>query len=161
MPQLHRLADAAQIDAQVEGRRKNSVTSGVTHYEDQRTRGAERIIKRDKVDFLQTNYSIAEPDAAKRLLPAAKDAGVAVLINRPFEAGGLFRAARQKPLPDFVKPFAASWAQAFLKFVLANDAVTAVIGATSNPEHMRDNLRAGFGRLPDADEQKRLLEFLA
>ena len=134
---------------------------GVTHYEDHAHEELERIIKRHKVDFLQTNYSIAEPDAAKRLLPAARDAGVAVLINRPFEAGGLFRAARARPLPDFVKPFASSWAQAFLKFVLANDAVTAVIGATGNPEHMRDNLRAGFGRLPDPAEQKRLLDSLS
>jgi diketogulonate reductase-like aldo/keto reductase len=134
---------------------------GVTHYQDHAHEELERIIKRDKVDFLQTNYSIAEPAAAKRLLPAAKDAGVAVLINRPFEAGGLFRAARTKPLPDFVKPFAASWAQAFLKFVLANDAVTSVIGATGNPEHMRDNLRAGFGPLPDGDQLKRLTAALA
>jgi diketogulonate reductase-like aldo/keto reductase len=134
---------------------------GVTHYQDPAHEELERIIKRDKVDFLQTNYSIAEPNAARRLLPAAKDGGVAVLINRPFEAGGLFRAAREKPLPDFVKPFASSWAQAFLKFVLANEAVTAVIGATGNPEHMRDNLRAGFGPLPDADQLKRLTAALA
>jgi diketogulonate reductase-like aldo/keto reductase len=134
---------------------------GVTHFQDPAHGELERILKRDKPDFLQTNYSIAEPDAAKRLLPAAKDLGVAVLINRPFEAGGLFRSTREKPLPDFVKPFADSWAQAFLKFVIANEAVTCVIGATGKPDHMRDNLQAGFGRLPDAGEQKKLVEFLS
>jgi len=134
---------------------------GVTHFQDQAHEELEKILKRDKPDFLQTNYSIAEPAAAKRLLPAAKDLGVAVLINRPFEAGGLFRSARDKPLPDFVKPFAGSWAQAFLKFIIANEAVTSVIGATGKVDHMRDNLQAGLGRLPDATEQKQLLNYFS
>jgi len=134
---------------------------GVTHFQDHAHGELERILRRDKPDFLQTNYSIAEPAAAKRLLPAAKDMGVAVLINRPFEAGNLFRTARAKPLPDFVKPYADSWAQAFLKFIIANEAVTCVIGAMGKVDHMRDNLQAGFGRLPDPGEQKRLLGFFS
>ena len=134
---------------------------GVTHFQDHAHEELERILRRDKPDFLQTNYSIAEPAASRRLLPAAKDLGVAVLINRPFEAGNLFRTARAKPLPDFVKAYADSWAQAFLKFIIANEAVTSVIGATGKVDHMRDNLQAGFGRLPDNEERKRLLEFFA
>src|SRR5439155_6377771 len=89
----------------------------------------ERIIKRDKVDFLQINYSIAEPKAATRLLPAAKDLGVATLINRPFAGGEMIKKLAGKPLPEFVKPFASSWSQALLKFCLANDAATCVIPA--------------------------------
>jgi diketogulonate reductase-like aldo/keto reductase len=133
---------------------------GVTHFQDHAHEELERIIKRDKVDFLQVNYSVAEPNAAKRLLPAAKDLGVAVLINRPFGGGAAIRLVREKPLPDFVKPFADTWGATMLKFVLANEAVTSVVGATTNPQHMRENLAAGFGPLPDADICARLREAL-
>ena len=129
---------------------------GVTHYQNHAHEQLERIIKRDKVDFLQINYSVPEPQAADRLLPAAKDLGMAVLINRPFVGGDVIRKAQQKPLPDFAKAFASSWAQAMLKFVLANDAVTCVIPATGNVEHMKDNMRAGVGRLPTKDECEQL-----
>jgi diketogulonate reductase-like aldo/keto reductase len=125
---------------------------GVTHYQNHAHEDLERIIKRDKVDLLQINYSAPEPQAADRLLPAARDLGMAVLINRPFVGGDVIRKVQQKPRPDFVKPFASSWAQAMLKFVIAHDAVTCVIPATGNVEHMRDNMRAGYGRLPDPGE---------
>ena len=131
---------------------------GVTHYQNHAHDQLERILKRDKVDFLQVNYSAPEPQAAERLLPAAKDLGVAVLINRPFVGGDVIRKAKQKPLPDFVKPFASSWAEAMLKFVLAHDAVTCVIPATGRVEHMRENMRAGYGRLPDRRECEQLIK---
>jgi diketogulonate reductase-like aldo/keto reductase len=130
---------------------------GVTHYQDHAHEELERIIKKDKVDFLQINYSAAETKAAGRLLPLAKDLGVAVLINRPFAAGELFKRVSAKPLPDEMKPFAETWAAAFLKFVLANDAVTSVIGATGDPNHMRENVAAGFGPLPDDAARKALI----
>jgi diketogulonate reductase-like aldo/keto reductase len=134
---------------------------GVTHFQDHAHEELERIIRRDKVDFLQMNYSVAEPNAAKRLLPAAKALGVATLINRPFAAGQILKRMNSKPLPDAMKPFAQSWAQALIKFVLTNDACTCVIGATGNPEHMRDNLKAGFGPLPDAQACRALRDAIA
>lgn len=131
---------------------------GVTHYQDHAHAELETIIKRDKPDFLQINYSAAEPKAADRLLPAAKDLGIAVLINRPFAAGEILRRMKDKPLPEPMKPFATSWAQALIKFVLANEAVTCVIGATGNPDHMRDNVQAGFGDLPHEEACKTLMQ---
>jgi diketogulonate reductase-like aldo/keto reductase len=134
---------------------------GVTHYQNHAHEDLQRIIKRDKVDFLQVNYSAPEPQAADRLLPAAKDLGMAVLINRPFVGGEEIRKVQAKPLPDFAKPFASSWAQAMLKFVLAHDAVTCVIPATGNAEHMKDNMQAGVGRLPDAKECEQIRKAFA
>jgi diketogulonate reductase-like aldo/keto reductase len=134
---------------------------GVTHYQNHAHEELERIIKRDKLDFLQVNYSAPEPQAADRLLPAARDLGMAVLINRPFVGGEQIRKVKDKPLPDFVKPFASSWAQAMLKFVLANDAVTVVIPATSKVEHMKDNMAAGGGPLPDKTECDQLRKLFA
>ena len=134
---------------------------GVTHYQNHAHEELERILKRDKVDFLQINYSAPEPQAEDRLLPAAKDLGVAVLINRPFVGGDVIRKAKQKPLPDFCKPFASSWAQALLKFCLAHDAVTCVIPATGKVEHMKDNMRAGYGPLPNRSECEQLKKLFA
>jgi len=134
---------------------------GVTHYQNHAHEQLERIIKRDKIDFLQINYSAPEPQAGDRLLPAAKDLGMAVLINRPFVGGNEVRKAQQRPLPDFCKPFVSSWAQVMLKFVLANDAVTCVIPATGNVEHMKDNMQAGVGRLPDRGECEQVRKLFA
>jgi aryl-alcohol dehydrogenase-like predicted oxidoreductase len=97
----------------------------------------------------------------ERLLPAAKDSGVAVLVMRPLEGGNLFGKVKGKPLPDSVKDYAGSWAEAFLKFVVSNETVTCAIPATRNPEHMKDNLRAGTGRMPDAKEREELAKLVA
>jgi diketogulonate reductase-like aldo/keto reductase len=133
---------------------------GVTHY----TRGAlddlERIVRQEDVDFVQLPYSVGFRHAEARLLPAAAERGVAVLVNRPFEGGDLFRNVIRTPFPRSLDGFAASWPQAFLKFVLANAAVTCVIPGTGDPEHMRDDLQAGLGRLPDAAERTALLRVL-
>jgi diketogulonate reductase-like aldo/keto reductase len=129
---------------------------GVTHYVPSAFDALEKIVREEKVDFVQLPYSLGLREAEKRLLPAARDAGVAVLVNRPFEGGTLFASVRGKPVPEWVKPFADTWAQAFLKFLLANEAVTCVIPATSKPEHMRDNLAAAYGRLPTPDECSKL-----
>jgi diketogulonate reductase-like aldo/keto reductase len=133
---------------------------GVTHYTNDSHAELEQIVKSEKIDFVQLNYSVASRGAEKSLLPAAKDKGVAVLVNRTFEDGALFRHVQGKPLPDFVKEFASSWGEAFLKFCLANDAVTCVIPATSKPYHMVDNVKAGFGKLPSPEQCDKLAEFV-
>jgi aryl-alcohol dehydrogenase-like predicted oxidoreductase len=130
---------------------------GVTHYDVKRFDELEKILRNEKVDFIQLPYSLAMREVEKRLLPAAREAGTAVLVMRPLEGGNLFARTRGQPLPDFVKPWASSWAEAFLKFILANEAVTCVLPATSKVEHLRDNMRAGFGRLPDTDERTKLI----
>jgi diketogulonate reductase-like aldo/keto reductase len=133
---------------------------GVTHYTPSAYAELERVITRDArgaVDFVQLAYSVGVRDAERRLLPAAADAGVAVLVNRPFEGGDLFRRVVRTPLAAPVAPWAGSWAQAFLKFVLAHPAVTCVIPGTADPRHMADDAAAGAGRLPDAAERAALL----
>jgi len=111
---------------------------------------------REKPDFVQVNYSIVDRAAEKRVLPAAKDAGAAVLCNLPFGRGGLFRRVRGKPAEFDAK----SWAQFFLKFMISHEAVNAVIPGTEDAAHMKDNLGAGLGRLPDAAMRKRMAEFM-
>lgn len=122
---------------------------------------AEAIIKRAKPDFLEIDYAIDNRDAEERLLPAAADAGTAVLVALPFGRGRLFRKALGTTLPDWVADFdCASWGQFFLKFILSNPAVTAVIPGTDKAEHMVDNLAAGRGRLPDAKQRARMAAYL-
>jgi diketogulonate reductase-like aldo/keto reductase len=119
------------------------------------------VAARQKPDFVQVNYSIADREAEKRALPAAKDAGAAVLINEPLGTGGLFRLVRGKTLPDWAAEFdARTWGQFFLKFILGHAAVTVVIPATSKAEHMEDNLGAGRGKLPDQAMRARMVAFI-
>jgi aryl-alcohol dehydrogenase-like predicted oxidoreductase len=119
------------------------------------------VTAREKPDFVQVNYSITDREAEKRALPAAKEAGAAVLINLPFGRGGLFQLVRGKPLPDWAAEFdAATWGQFFLKFLLSYEAVTAVIPGTAKAEHMADNLGAGRGRMPDAAMRARMAAFI-
>jgi diketogulonate reductase-like aldo/keto reductase len=130
---------------------------GITHYAPSSFALLERLLATEKVDFVQLPYSIASREAEKRLLPAAADAGVAVLVMRPFEEGALFQAVRGKPLPAWAAEIgAASWAQVFLKFVVSHPAVTAAIPATGKPAHMADNLAAGAGPLPDDRMRRRM-----
>lgn len=133
---------------------------GVTHYQTSAFAELERIVTGERVDVVQLPYSVAVRDAEQRLLPAARDAGVAVLVNLPFGGGGLLRRLGGEPLPAAVREWAASWPQALLKFVLAHPAVTCVIPGTSNPRHMADDALAGTGRLPDAGERAALLRAL-
>jgi aryl-alcohol dehydrogenase-like predicted oxidoreductase len=122
---------------------------------------AEAILKRTKPDFLEIDYAIDNRDAEERVLPAAADAGAAVLVALPFGRGKLFRKALGKPLPDWAADFdCASWGQFFLKFILAHPAVTAVIPGTDKAEHMIDNIGAGHGRLPDAKERARMVAYV-
>ena len=117
-----------------------------------------QVLKREKPDFFQINYSVNDRDAENVLLPTAKDAGCAVLTNLPFGRNSLFKAVAGKPVPDWAKDIdATSWAQIFLKFNLSNPAVTAVIPGTDKPEYMLDNLNAGRGRLPDAAMRQQII----
>ena len=135
---------------------------GVTHYQLGALGELERIVTSGEgVDFVQLPYSIATRDAEARLLPAAAHAGVAVLVMRPFEEGALFKGVRGKPLPSWASDFdCASWAQFFLKFILGHPAVTCPIPATSNPDHLADNLAAGHGALPDARLRKKMIDYV-
>ena len=121
----------------------------------------ETVLAREKPDFLEIDYSLDNREAEKRLLPLAIETKAAVLTALPFGRGRLFRAVRGKALPEWAKEFdAKSWAQFFLKFLLGNAAITAVIPGTSDAAHMNDNLGAMRGRLPDAAQRKRMVEFL-
>jgi aryl-alcohol dehydrogenase-like predicted oxidoreductase len=119
-----------------------------------------KVLAREKPDFFQINYSLGDREAENLLLPAARDAGAAVLVNLPFGRNSLFRKAGTRPLPDFAAEFGArTWAQFFLKFILSHPAVTAVIPGTDKPEYMLDNLQAGRGPLPDAALRKKIVDY--
>ena len=130
---------------------------GVTHYHSGAHAELERFVKRGDIDFIQINYSLAEPEADRRLLQAATDSRIAVIVNRPFAEGAMFRQVKGKPLPDWAKDIGcASWAQFFLKWILANPAVTCAIPATRNPAHMADNMGAASGPLPDEATRRKM-----
>lgn len=135
---------------------------GVTHYTASAYDQLARVIAAEDVDFVQLNYSLAEREAEQRLLPLAADRRIAVLVNRPFAEGALFRKARGKPLPPWAKEIGcASWAQFFLKFVISHPAVTCAIPATSKVEHLVDNMQAASGPLPDAKARDRIARYFA
>src|SRR5437667_599762 len=132
---------------------------GVTHYEAGAFADVERIMRSEKLDFAQINYSLMEREAEERLLPLAHEREVAVIVNRPFGGGDLFSRTRSKPLPDWAAEFdCRSWAQFFLKWIIAHAAVTCAIPATSNPGHLEDNIQAGTGRLPDAKMRQQMAD---
>lgn len=134
---------------------------GITHYHDGAHAELERLVTTRDWDFVQFNYSMAERAAESRLLPACLDSGTAVLVNRPFSQGGLFPRVKGKPLPGWAAEFdCASWAQFFLKYLLSNPAVTCVIPGTSRVVHLKDNVQAGSGRMPDAATRRRMAEYV-
>jgi len=135
---------------------------GITHYSASAYGDVERWLKTGAYDFVQINYSLAERDAEKRLLPLAAERKMSVIINRPFAEGSLFRRAKGKPLPSWAAELGiASWAQYFLKWIVSHPAVTCAIPGTGRPEHMRDNLAAGRGPFPDAAARKRMADYFA
>ena len=118
------------------------------------------IMKTESLDFVQFSYNIDNRAVEKNLLPLAADRGIATLINRPYARGELFKTTRGKSLPDWCREFDCfSWGQFFLKFIVSHPAVTCVIPATSKVHHMEDNMGAGFGRLPDVNQRKRMLGY--
>lgn len=131
---------------------------GITHYQHGAFDEMESILKTEKLDFVQLPYSVVDRAAEKRLLPAAQDAGVAVLVMTPFESGDLFQQVKGKPVPDWAAEIdCTSWAQLFLKFLLGHPAVTCPIPATSKVKHIEDNLGALHGRLPDDELRERIV----
>jgi diketogulonate reductase-like aldo/keto reductase len=157
--QVHNLVDVATHaktlqDMKAQGRLRYI---GITHYASSAYHEVERALKIAPWDFLQINYSLAEREAEERILPLARENKVAVIINRPLGSGSMFRAARGKPLPPWAADLGiATWAQFFLKWIVSHPAVTCAIPATSKPAHMKDNLGAGQGPLPD-DKQRKLM----
>jgi diketogulonate reductase-like aldo/keto reductase len=136
--------------------------SGITHYTTSAFNDMERIMRSDKPDFVQISYSIETRAAEERLLPLAAELGIGVIANRPFETAALFREVRGKPLPTWANDIGcASWPQFFLKFILSHPAVTCAIPATADPEHLADNLRAGYGPLPDQRMRERMARYVA
>ena len=134
--------------------------SGLTHYTASAHAALEREMREFAPQFIQINYSLGEREAESRLLPLAKDLGIAVLVNRPFQAGKLFRAVQGRELPDFARGIADSWGQFFLKYIVSPPAVTCAIPATSKPRHMIDNLGAGFGEMPDTAMRGLMAKFI-
>lgn len=135
---------------------------GITHYHSGAFADLERLVKTKQYDFVQFNFSLDEPEAEARLLPACAASGTAVLINRPFAQAGLFGRVRGKPLPPWAAELqCASWAQFFLKWILGHPAVTCAIPGTRRVEHLRDNLAAATGTLPDAATRKRMADYVA
>ena len=151
------LAYARELKAQ--GRTKYV---GLTHYVDGKHEELADIVAAQKPDFIQINYSVSTPNADKRLLPLARDTGVAVMINRAFDDGRLFARVAGKPLPGWAADAGVtSWAQMFLKFALSHPAVTVVIPATGKPDRQADNLKAGLGRALTAAERAELVALFA
>ena len=160
---LHNVRDPQQSLAQFRDWKAEGLCRyiGITSTFHRDYAAVEAVLAREKPDFLEIDYSLDRREAEARLLPLAAEVKAAVLIALPFGRGRLFRAVRGKPLPQWAKEFdAGSWAQFFLKFLLGNAAVTAVIPGTADPRHMIDNLGAMHGRLPDAAQRKRMVELL-
>ena len=132
---------------------------GITHYTESGYAALEAAMQRPGIDFIQINASAAERESERRILPLARERGMAVLINRPFAGGDLFARLRKLPLPGWAAVIGAeSWAQVLLKYVLADPAVTCAIPGTRNPRHVADNLGAGSGPLPDAAMRRRIVD---
>jgi aryl-alcohol dehydrogenase-like predicted oxidoreductase len=134
--------------------------TGITTSFDSAYEEYERIMRREKLDFVQIDYALDNRNAEERILPLARELGMAVLINLPFGRGRLFNKARGRPLPPWAAEIdCTSWAQFFLKFLLSNPAVTAVVPGTDRPEFALDNLNAARGRIPDARMRERMLSY--
>ena len=135
---------------------------GVTVSEPRRHADLEGFLTRERPDTIQVNYSITEREAEDRLIPLAADRGAAVIINRPFMNGALFKRLDGRPLPPWATDFGATtWAQFSLKYILSNPRVTVVLTETSNPKHMAENAQAALGSMPDESARKRMREFIA
>lgn len=132
---------------------------GITHYTESAYDSVARVMQSHPIDTVQINYSVGERGAERRILPLARERGIAVIANRPFAEGSLLARLRGRALPAWAREIdCESWAQLLLKFVIAHPAVTCAIPATSRPEHLRDNMKAGLGRLPDEKMRARIAE---
>jgi aryl-alcohol dehydrogenase-like predicted oxidoreductase len=160
--QLHNLNDPQQSLARFKEWKAQGACRyiGVTSTYHGDFAAVEAVLGREKPDFVQIDYSLDDREVEKRILPLAAEVKAGALTALPFGRGRLFRAVRGKPIPDWATDFAGSWAQFFLKYLLADDRVTTVIPGTSDAAHMADNLGAMRGRLPDLDQRKRMVAFI-
>jgi len=151
---------AAHLEAAREWKRRGRTRYvGITTSFPQQYDEMEAALRREDLDFVQVDYSIGDRVPEERLLPLAADRGVAVLVNQPFSTGGLFSRVAGRALPEWAEDFdRGSWAQFFLKYIVSHPAVTCAIPATSDPEHLVDNMGACYGRLPDERTRRRMVE---
>lgn len=134
---------------------------GITHYQDSSHEALASVIKKEKIDFVQFNYSIVSRHAEKILLPLCADKGIATLINRPFGEGALFKKVANKALPSWTKEWKIeSWSAYFLKYILAHEAATCAIPATGNVQHAIENYKAGDGLLPDKEGLQKMIDYV-
>jgi diketogulonate reductase-like aldo/keto reductase len=162
--QVHNLQDLATHLTTLRAARDAGTVRyiGVTHYVAGAHGELERVIRREKPDFVQVNYSLAEPEAGARLLPAARELGVGVLVNRPFSKGAMIDRAAGHALPPVAADLGCrSAAQLFIKWVLGDPAVTAALAATRNPRHAAENLEAAAGSVPDAAQREAISDWFA
>lgn len=162
--QVHNLVDVrTHLDTLKKWKAEGKIRYiGLTHYVVSAHDDLERLIKSEKdLDFIQINFSILTRNAAQRLLPTAQDHGVGVLINRPYEGGSLFRKVKGKELPAWAEEWDInSWGQYFLKYIVSHEEVTAAIPATTKLHHLKDNMGAAYGRLPDAKTRGKMVTYL-
>ena len=158
--QVHNLTDTDVHLDSLAGWKKDGLVRllGITHYHAGAHRDLEAALRKHRVDVVQVNYSMAEPEADRGLLDLCAELGAAVIVNRPFAEGALFQRVRGKAVPEWAKDElgAESWAQYFLKWILGHPAVTVVIPGTRNPKHVTDNLAAARGRLPHVAQRERM-----
>ena len=162
--QVHNLVDARTHLATLRSWKEQGRVRyiGITHYTSSAYPEVANLLRTEKIDFVQINYSLGEREAEKEILPLAQARGVAVLANRPFGGGEMFSKVRQKPLPDWaVEIDCHSWAQFLLKWIVAHPAVTCAIPATASVPHLEDNMQAGIGRLPDAKQRQDMVDIIA
>jgi diketogulonate reductase-like aldo/keto reductase len=159
--QIHNLRDwQTHIETLLEWKAEGKIRYiGITTSHGRDHDELEEILQQLPLDFVQLSYNILDRDIEQRLLPIAAEKGIATLINRPYQRGGLFRKVRGKSLPEWASEFdCASWGQFFLKFIASHPDVTCVIPATSKLKHMIDNMAAGYGRLPDEATRRRMIK---
>ena len=161
--QVHNLTDVnTQLKTLREWKEQGRIRYlGITHYHEGAYAELERLIKSEQLDFAQFNYNVVTTAAEARLLPVCAEYRTAVIVNRPFEEGELFRRVKGRELPKWAGEFdCGSWAQFFLKFILSHPAVTCAIPATRNPDYLVDNMGAALGRLPDAAMRRRMVQHM-
>jgi diketogulonate reductase-like aldo/keto reductase len=135
---------------------------GITHYQNGAFPQLAEIMTNEEIDFVQLPLSAGMPDAEERMLPLAQSRRIAVIVNRPFEGGALLHDVRRKPVPPWAADFGSkSWSELFLRYIVSHPAVTCVIPATSNVDHLAENMRAGEGRMPSTKERASLRKLLS
>ena len=154
---LRNLAEALPYARELKAQGKTKYI-GLTHFRDSAHAELAALMRKEKPDFVQINYSVSAPAAAKTIFPVARELGIAVIVNRAFDDGKLFARSKDMPLPGWAAEIGAtSWAQLFLRFAISDEAVTVVIPATGKPERQADNLQGGVGPLLSAAQQADLI----